>query len=1356
MRPTTRKVTAQRKFAQGAHLPPPPAPAAPPAPPPPERREPPPPNQETNVYVNRMSATNLLDVVCFQNVHTHYQPVVLVRRCDDGSNEASSPLLTRDQIKSSPAPSTSMLTQRKKNRKVHSPDPDIDLSPTFELPLMSVLRVAPVRSEAPRPRASRKPRRTIARADARTNVRTTVRTNERSNARPNARSIARTIARSIARNDSRAEARTEGRVTRHSLHVMKLRTQSERHAPQRMTPPLVASKRKQSLGRGKRTLPKKRRTVVTSTDESSEEGITLAALRNELVEYGCRDEIVEPLHKRRQQTTQANNGGVTTNMGPPTAPTTAASTPSVARPRYTSYLPASVRMNTPSDIDLQSNCHSELDVPLEPYMTANTEDTCSATLEGIGCTSKMSHYNKSQDSLTKQPQTRQAGPNEMQPGPSRIPPGSSRIQTGPSRIQPGPSETQSGPREVRPGPSEAQPGPSGVQPGISRNLAEVRPQRSSTFANTARSYYGEVGIRHWIDRSRPPNTDTGADGRDDDCSCDTPEITEACIAGSWKSIQAISLIPAPVFAARCKICRPCERISKLMQLTTLLKRQKKIECLLDDNNQPTGSRHAFNIRPESRLGLEANEHIFTELLPRHPHLMIIVKSSMLVDKQVFAASLIPRSEARGGLEFSLTDHEYLVDCLLETLSLNLGDPPPVFKKAPNPKEKQQKSPPPRPSSPSPKEDNIDEEKKKKEEKKKDTLIEDARVLWPTLEEFEDPIAFIESVWTIVSKYGMCKIMPPTSFTPACKTDENIRFEASNQYIPRLYNRWGPSARELCAIKLSLKIENVKFDKAPIIDGLEVNLPKLYQTVQQHGGFETVIDRRKWELVAEDMKFNPTPTTERKLDNIYVKYLIPYDTMSPLERQECMRKVEQSWNKKVQKLLARAMNPLHRKKRLLDESEASESDTEEDDTGDAEDCVTPGLHMDLHKYRKVAKSLSNNILGDKCLTTKQIEDEYWRTVILGNNHVVANAGCIDTGPQGYGFTNVKSEPYGESPWNLKNLTHHKANVLRSLGPVLGVTVPTLHLGMLFSTSCWHRDPHFVGWADYQHEGPTKVWYSIPESDGKAFRTAVEKLTPTVCQNKSLWLPSDITMIPPSLLRAEGVTVYRLEQNPGEFVIVMPGAYSCSISTGYTVSESVYFATSRWLDEVNKVFKDTRESCEPTMFSIEQLLKGIIDDPTTDLLKLHKIKPMVDDYFVSEIVDREQLQEMGVQCFMNTADTRGKSKAKKRSRQVKQVWGHIQHECDVCRRALFLSKVRHLPFRNRYVCLEHALQIIRKRNNAINLQQLELHFRVSTEELYHMVETVNERVNLTELPDLPDLPPETLSDVKSFTSSHNEIR
>lgn len=62
--------------------------------------------------------------------------------------------------------------------------------------------------------------------------------------------------------------------------------------------------------------------------------------------------------------------------------------------------------------------------------------------------------------------------------------------------------------------------------------------------------------------------------------------------------------------------------------------------------------------------------------------------------------------------------------------------------------------------------------------------------------------------------------------------------------------------------------------------MEVDLPKLYQTVQNFGGLKEVIEKKRWQRVADAMRI-PKSAQDRvtKLDDIYCKFLLPYDTLS---------------------------------------------------------------------------------------------------------------------------------------------------------------------------------------------------------------------------------------------------------------------------------------------------------------------------------------------------------------------------------------------------------------------------------------------------------------------------------------------
>lgn len=116
--------------------------------------------------------------------------------------------------------------------------------------------------------------------------------------------------------------------------------------------------------------------------------------------------------------------------------------------------------------------------------------------------------------------------------------------------------------------------------------------------------------------------------------------------------------------------------------------------------------------------------------------------------------------------------------------------------------------------------------------------------------------------------------------PECKVSDDMRFTAYNQYVHKMMNRWGPNVREMIAMKKYLETQSIVLSNPPLIGGMELDLPKLYHTVQELGGLKEVIELDKWCRVADLMKI-PKSAQDRvtKLDDIYCKYLLPYDTLS---------------------------------------------------------------------------------------------------------------------------------------------------------------------------------------------------------------------------------------------------------------------------------------------------------------------------------------------------------------------------------------------------------------------------------------------------------------------------------------------
>lgn len=472
---------------------------------------------------------------------------------------------------------------------------------------------------------------------------------------------------------------------------------------------------------------------------------------------------------------------------------------------------------------------------------------------------------------------------------------------------------------------------------------------------------------------------------------------------------------------------------------------------------------------------------------------------------IMHAKLVTKSRPNATpLPESMTNVQELVKSLMANKAVPCATVQPRFKSSENVGESSMQ---PEPSTSS--------NQRSKQAPKLGTLTE-APIFRPTEKEFQDPIEYIERITPLAQRYGICRIIPPESFKPECRVSDEMRFTAYNQYVHKMLHRWGPSSKEFSAIKKYLATQSMIFQRPPLIAGIEVDLPRLYHTVQELGGLKEVIEKKKWAKVAEDMCI-PKTAHDRvtKLDDIYCKYLLPYDTLSHSERQKLFDEVEADWAKRETKARRNADKGVDSDEQSNEESEESDDEDEDEDDNASMECMVKGRSMALSQFYRIARNMLTLWFKTPEPTVAEIETEYWRHVAVRDSHVCVHYGSIDSSGYGYGFPvpgpKTKLSPCSKHPWNLKVLTNNCSSILRSLGPVMGVTVPTLHVGMLFSAVCWYRDPHGLPWIEYLHTGASKIWYAVPDEQSSNFRTALTSLVPSHCQNKTIWLPCDTAMV-----------------------------------------------------------------------------------------------------------------------------------------------------------------------------------------------------------------------------------------------------
>ncbi len=148
------------------------------------------------------------------------------------------------------------------------------------------------------------------------------------------------------------------------------------------------------------------------------------------------------------------------------------------------------------------------------------------------------------------------------------------------------------------------------------------------------------------------------------------------------------------------------------------------------------------------------------------------------------------------------------------------------------------------------------------------------------------------------------------------------------------------------------------------------------------------------------------------------------------------------------------------------------------------------------------------------------------------------------------------------WNLLSLYGVKNSLFRFLDEggshrshISGLTIPWIYLGMLFSTFCWHVEDLYLYSVNYLYQGGSKIWYGISHLEKTKMDDFIQKEYGKQDDEIHHKL---ILLVDPNKLIANGITVYKTEQKPGEIILTLPKAYHAGFSTGFNVAEAVNLA------------------------------------------------------------------------------------------------------------------------------------------------------------------------------------------------------
>ncbi|XP_061764467.1 protein Jumonji isoform X1 [Nerophis ophidion] len=657
------------------------------------------------------------------------------------------------------------------------------------------------------------------------------------------------------------------------------------------------------------------------------------------------------------------------------------------------------------------------------------------------------------------------------------------------------------------------------------------------------------------------------------------------------------------------------------------------------------------------------------------------------------------------------------------------------------------------------------------------VLGEVPVFLPVPREFQDPLVYLDTVREQAEDAGMCRVVPPADWRPECKLSEEMRFVTTVQRVHMLGRRWGPNVQRLACIRKHLKSQGITMDDTPVIGGCEVDLARFFHLINDMGGMQQVMDLKKWTKLADLLRI-PKSAQDRlaKLQEAYLQYLISYDSLGAEERLRLQAEVlqekrrlesrrgplealsdpaapgalalpryepknglvgggglaaacHQRTNGVYQHLKELEAQVKAGRRRLFAQEKRSREDREEEEKdnngvlSEQHKCIYKGKSVSLTNFFRIARNTMTMCFNKEPAAT-EVEQEYWRIVEQRDGHVAVHCGKVDTSTHGSGFPTGKSEPFSKHGWNLTVLPNNSGSILRHLGAVPGVTIPWLNVGMVFSTSCWSRDQNRLPYIDYLHTGADCIWYSVPAEE----KSKLDKVVHTLLQangTPGLEMLEKNIMISPEVLCREGIKVHRTVQRSGQFVVCFPGAFVSKVCCGYSVSETVHFATPHWMNLGYQAAKDLKCRRIAKPFSMEKLLYQIAtaESKRDNGLLLTTISALLRDLRNIEMHQRQELYKAGLLSTARYgAHDGGEGRKKPRGKWI--ALESSERRCQICQDLCYLSMVVQ-ETDNVVFCLECALRYVEKHKSCRGLKMM---YRYDEEQINNLVNQVCGRAML----------------------------
>ena len=158
-------------------------------------------------------------------------------------------------------------------------------------------------------------------------------------------------------------------------------------------------------------------------------------------------------------------------------------------------------------------------------------------------------------------------------------------------------------------------------------------------------------------------------------------------------------------------------------------------------------------------------------------------------------------------------------------------------------------------------------------------LQEAPTFRPTEAEFKDPFAYIQKIRCEAVKYGICKIIPPESWTPEFSINtEKFFFKTRRQELNSVEGGTRTNLQYIDQLAKFHKQHGMNLNRFPSVDKRPLDLYKLKKAVETRGGFEKVCKLKKWAEIGRDLGYSGKimSSLSTSLKNSYSRWLFPYE------------------------------------------------------------------------------------------------------------------------------------------------------------------------------------------------------------------------------------------------------------------------------------------------------------------------------------------------------------------------------------------------------------------------------------------------------------------------------------------------